>query len=86
MATPQPARTGLGEGCVCMRGGQPSLPNTKQNEVRNNSTQGNNTTSQCGSRFRGVWGDLNVGSLTSTDISACREASNHPIWDEEKLW
>lgn len=28
----------------------------------------NNTTSQCGSRFHGVWGDPNVGSLTSIEI------------------
>ena len=34
----------------------------------------NNNTSQCGSRFRGIWGDLAVGNLTSTGIPIRREA------------
>ena len=34
--------------------------------VNNNN---NNNNSQCGSRFRGVWGDPDVGNLTSTSIS-----------------
>ena len=39
----------------------------------------NNTTSQCGSRFRGIWGDLDVGKLTTTGIPARNEAdSNRP--------
>jgi len=35
-----------------------------------------NNTSQCGSRFRGVWEDPDVGSLTSTGISARRDADS----------
>ena len=37
-----------------------------------------NTTisSQCGSRFRGVWEDLTVSNLTSTGISTHREADS----------
>jgi len=34
----------------------------------------NNTTSYCGSRFRGVWGDSVVGDLTPTSISTYRKA------------
>ena len=49
--------------------------NTKFFNFYNN----NNTTSQCGSRFRGVWGDLTVVNLTSTDIPTRREVdSNRP--------
>lgn len=29
----------------------------------------NTTTSQCGSRFRGVWGDPAIGNITSTGIT-----------------
>ena len=36
----------------------------------------NNTTSQCGSRFRGVWGDPAVGNLTSIGIPTHREVDS----------
>jgi len=36
----------------------------------------NNNTSQCGSRFRGVWGDPAVGNLTSTFIPIHREVDS----------
>ena len=36
----------------------------------------NNNNSQCGSRFRGVWGDPAVGNLTSTDIRTHRETDS----------
>ena len=34
------------------------------------------TNSQCGSRFRGVWGDPAVGNLTSTGIPTHREVDS----------
>jgi len=40
----------------------------------NNTTT--TTTSQCGSRFRGIWGDPAVGNLTSTGIPTRREADS----------
>ena len=36
----------------------------------------NNNNSQCGSRFRGVWGDPAVGNLTPTGISTHREVDS----------
>jgi len=41
-----------------------------------NNNNNNTTISQCGSRFRGAWGDPDVGSLTSTSISVRREADS----------
>ena len=47
-----------------------------------NNNNNNTTISQCGSRFRGAWGDADVGSFTSTSISTCRKAdSTRPTKD-----
>jgi len=51
--------------------------NLSSTRISNNS---NNNTSQCGSRFRMVWGDPAVGSLTPTDMPTRRDAdSQRPI-------
>ena len=41
--------------------------------INNNN---NNNTSQCGSRFCGVWGDPAVGNLTYTGIRTYREVDS----------
>ena len=50
----------------------------KRRENTSNRQQYNNkTTSQYGSHLREVWGDPDVGSLTSTDFRARREAESN---------
>jgi len=39
-------------------------------------TKDNNNNSQCGSRFRGVWGDPAVGNHTSIGITTYREVDS----------
>ena len=47
--------------------------NTTHDFFPSNNNNNNNNTSQCGSRFRGVWGDPVVGNLTPTGIPTGRK-------------
>ena len=48
----------------------------KKINCRHNNKDYNNNNSQCGSRFRGIWGDPAVGNLTPTGISTNREVDS----------
>jgi len=53
------------------------LHDTSSTDIsRNNNNNNNNNNSQCGSCFRGVWGDPAVGNLTPTGISTHREVDS----------
>jgi len=52
-----------------------NLGQGQQSRLYNNNNNNNNN-SQCGSRFRGVWGDPTVGNLTPTGITTHREVDS----------